>query len=284
MSTILVTGATGNVGSEVIRYLVQDGANVRAAILPTQKPRAPFDGRVETVPFDFGDPATHAPALDGVTKLFLMRPPAISDTRRYIDPVIAQARASGVSQIVFLSLLGAEKNPVVPHAGIEKSILASGVPYTFLRPSFFDQNLSTTHRADIKEYGQIYVPAGNGKTSFIDVRDIAAVAAKTLIEDGHANKAYPLTGDVALDYAQVAVIFSGVLGRRITYPNPSIPAFARRMRQRGLNWSYIGVMIGIYTTAKLGLAATVMPDARTLLGRPTITMQQFVQDYRDCWL
>ncbi|MFN8481510.1 MAG: SDR family oxidoreductase [Anaerolineae bacterium] len=284
MSTILVTGATGNVGSEVVRFLLQDGANVRAAILPTQKPRDTFNGRVAYVPFDFGDKATHAPALDGVTRMFLMRPPAISDTRRYIDPVIAQARASCVSQIVFLSLLGAEKNPVVPHAGIEKSILASGVPYTFLRPSFFMQNLSTTHRADIKEYGEIYVPAGQGKTSFIDVRDIAAVAAKTLIEDGHANKAYPLTGDVALDYSQVALIFSAVLGRRITYPNPSILGFARRMRQRGLNWSYIGVMIGIYTTAKLGMAGGVTDEAHMLLGRPTITMQQFVQDYRDCWL
>lgn len=284
MSTILVTGATGNVGSEVVRLLAQDGATVRAAVLPTQKPQDTFDGRVEYVPFDFGDKATHAPALDGVTKMFLMRPPAISDTERYIDPVIAQAKASGVSQIVFLSLLGAEKNPVVPHAGIEKSILASGVPYTFLRPSFFMQNLSTTHRADIQEYGQIYVPAGKGKTSFIDVRDIAAVAAKTLIEDGHENKAYPLTGDVALDYSQVAVIFSGVLGRRITYPNPSMLAFARRMRQRGINWSYIAVMIGIYTTAKLGMAGGVTADTHTLLGRPTITMQQFVQDYRDCWL
>ncbi len=146
------------------------------------------------------------------------------------------------------------------------------------------QNLSTTHRLDIKEYGQIYVPAGKGKTSFIDVRDIAAVAAKTLMEDGHENKAYPLTGDIALDYSQVAVIFSGVLGRRITYPNPSILAFARRMRQRGLNWSYIGVMIGIYTTARLGLAGGVTSDAHDLLGRPTITMQQFVQDYGDCWL
>ncbi len=140
MSTILVTGATGNVGSEVVRLLVEDGAHVRAAILPTRKPRAPFDRRVKIVPFDFGDPASHAPALDGVTKMFLMRPPAISDTKRYIDPVIAQAKASGVSQIVFLSLLGAEKNRVVPHAGIEKSILASGVPYTFLRPSFLKQD------------------------------------------------------------------------------------------------------------------------------------------------
>lgn len=283
MPSILITGATGNVGSEILRQLVAQGHPVRAAILEAERGRLPASPLIEPVALDFGAAATYGPALDGIERVFLMRPPQISDTKTYIDPFIHTARDRGVRQMVLLSLLGAEKNPIVPHARIEKSMLAAGIPYTFLRPSFFMQNLSTTHRLDIKDHNDIFVPAGRGTTSFIDVRDIAAVAVKTLTEDGHLHRAYPLTGDVALDYYQVADIFTQVLGRRIVYPNPSIPAFIRRMRGRGLNWSYIAVMIGIYTTARLGMAGGVTPDTRVMLGRPTIPMQQFIVDHRDCW-
>lgn len=279
MGTILVTGASGNVGAEVVRRLREAGAAVRVA---DRRPKA--EAGVESVVFDFGDAATFGPALQGVEKLFLLRPPALADTKRYFVPVIEAARAAGVRHIVFLSLLGAEKNKVVPHAGIEAAILASGVPYTFLRPSFFMQNLSTTHRDDIRDRGDILVPAGRGKTSFIDVRDIAAVAARTLTEPGHENRAYPLTGSEALDYGQVAQILSEVVGRRIVYSNPSIPRFVLHMRRRGLAWGFIFVMVGIYTTCRLGLAGGITPDTQRLLGRPPITMRQFAADYRDCWL
>ncbi|MCW5850372.1 MAG: SDR family oxidoreductase [Anaerolineae bacterium] len=279
MAVILVTGAGGNVGAETVRLLKAAGAAVRAA---ERQPRA--EAGVESVRFDFGDPATFGPALQGVEKLFLLRPPALADTRRYFVPVIQAAQAAGVRHIVFLSLLGAEKNKVVPHASIEAAILASGVPYTFLRPSFFMQNLSTTHRDDIRQWGDILAPAGRGKTSFIDVRDIAAVAAKTLTEPGHANRAYSLTGAEALDYSEVAQILSEVLGRRIVYSNPSIPRFVLHMRRRGLGWGFILVMVGIYTTCRLGLAGGITPDTQQLLGHPPLTLRQFAADYRDCWL
>lgn len=284
MDTILVTGATGNVGAEVVRLLREQPVKIRAAIRPGGRAPVQPDDRVRVVPFDFGDPATYDSALRDVTKLFLLRPPAISNTKRYVDPVIAAARAAGVRQIVFLSLLGAEKNPIVPHRKIEDALKVSGVPWTLLRPSFFMQNLSTTHRADIQRHRDIFVPAGRGKTSFIDVRDIAAVAAKTLTEPGHDYRAYPLTGSAALDYAQVARIFSEILGRPIVYRQPSIPQFINRMYLRGMPWSFILVMVGIYTTARLGLAGTITNDTATLLGRPSITMRQFVADYRACWV
>lgn len=281
---ILVTGATGNVGVEIVQLLRQQQQAVRAAVRSIDAaPKSSGDG-VQYVAFDFADPATFQPALDGVTKLFLMRPPAIANTKKYIDPFIEAARQAGIQQIVLLSLLGAEKNPIVPHRKIEKSILHSGIPYTFLRPSFFMQNLSTTHCADIQKHKEIFVPAGNGKTSFIDVRDIAAVAAKTLIEPGHTNNAYPLTGNEALDYGEVAQILGASLERSIRYTNSSIPQFIKRFQLRGYPLSFILVMISIYTTARLGLAGTITPDTERLLGRPPITMRQFVQDYRACWI
>lgn len=127
-----------------------------------------------------------------------------------------------------------EKNPIVPHHKIEKIIKESGIPYTFLRPSFFMQNLISQHGEELRKEKIIFVPAGKGKPSFIDVRDIATVAAKILTEDGHENKGYSLTGCEALDYYEVADIISKELGETITYVNPSIPKFKRKMLAKGI--------------------------------------------------
>lgn len=130
-----------------------------------------------------------AGAFDGVDRLFLVRPPAISDTRRHVNPAIDAARPAGVRHVVLLSLLGAEKNPILPHRRIEQHLEAAGPAWTFLRAGFVMQNLSTTHRPEIRDEGVIAVPAGRGKTSFVDARDIAAAGAIVLAEPGHRNRA-----------------------------------------------------------------------------------------------
>lgn len=280
MSTplILVTGATGNVGAEVLKILVTAGARVLAA---ARSGDTKVPSGAEIVRFDFREPGTFS-AFQGVRRVFLMRPPEMSDARRDLGPAIEAMKAAGVQQVVFLSLLGAEKNPVVPHRAVEKLLLESGMDWVFLRPSFFMQNLSTTHRDDIKERGDVFVPAGNGRTSFIDVRDIAAVGAKALLE-GHRNVAYPLTGDEALTYDDVARELSLALERKITYSNPSAFRFYRAWRARGKPTPFILVMIAIYTTVKLGFAAKITDDTRRLLGRPAITFRQFAHDEQRAW-
>jgi nucleoside-diphosphate-sugar epimerase len=145
------------------------------------------------------------------------------------------------------------------------------------------QNLSTTHRADIRECGELLVPAGRGRTSFIDVRDIAEVAAQVLTERGHEQQAYALTGAEALTYAEVARIMAEELGRPIQYHAPGPLAFARHMRRRGYSRRFILVMVAIYSTARLGLAATVTPDTARLLGRQPRSVRAFTRDYRACW-
>lgn len=282
-SKIFVTGATGNVGSEVMRLLHTQGYQVRAGVRNPRDVNINLPHGVQSVVFDFEKPETFEPALRGISKLFLIRPPAISQVKKYIYPAIVAATAAGVEHIVFLSLLGAEHNRIVPHAKIEAYIKSLGIHYTFLRAGFFMQNLNTTHCQDIRDYNEIFVPAGKGKTSFIDVRDIAAVAVKVMTESGHENRAYALTGGKALDYYEVAEIFTNVLARRVVYSNPSIFKFAFRMYRRGLQPQFIAVMIAIYTTTRLGLAATVTEDVRHLLQRAPITMEEFVSDYRDFW-
>ena len=281
----LVTGATGNVGAEVVKSLQQLGQSVVTATMNEQDAQqVPVDPNTSAVRFDFGDPTTYPAAFAGVSKLFLMRPPQISNVKRYLFPVIDYAKQVGVEQIVFLSLIGVERNPVVPHHKVEKYILTSGVPYTFVRPSFYMQNLNTTHRVEIRDQNIICVPVGRAKTSFIDVRDIGAVAAKVLTENEHQNKAYELTGSEALDYYQVAELFTDILGRKITYRNPSVFEFIRVSRARGIPWAFVMVMVGLYTSTRFGMAKQITRDVQNLLGRQPIRMQQYIQDYAETWL
>jgi uncharacterized protein YbjT (DUF2867 family) len=213
-----------------------------------------------------------------------VRPPEIADVRRLIAPAVAAAGRAGVERVVFLSLLGVERNRLVPHQRIERRLRSSGMAWTFLCAGYFMQNLNTIHRDDIREHGEIFVPAGAGQASFIDVRDIAAVAARALTEDGHAGRAYPLTGAAALGYAEVARQFTAGLGRPIRYADPSPLAFARRMAGRRLPPGLIPITLALYTTPRLGLAATVTDDAARLLGRAPIAMPRYIADYRRAWL
>jgi uncharacterized protein YbjT (DUF2867 family) len=115
------------------------------------------------------------------------------------------------------------------------------------------------------------------------VRDIAAVAVKALTEDGHAQQSYDLTGPEALSYDEVARLFTEVLGREIVYANPSVLAFAKRMRRQGYPVGFIGVTSALYTIACLGLAARVAKEVVRVLGRSPISFRQYVQDYKNCW-
>ena len=284
ISTILVTGATGNIGLDVFNQLAAAGVSATAAVRNPDKARAILGDHADIIPFDFKNQTTYASALGGIQKLFLVRPPDITDVKSYVRPVIQAAHDAGVKHVVFLSLLGVENNPIVPHYTIERDLMASGMAWTFLRASFFMQNLNTTHRAEIRDENMLMMPAGHGKTSFIDGRDIAAMAVKALIESGHENKGYPLTGGDALDYFAVADMLTAVLDRKITYHNPSLISFARRMKAQGNPWAYILVTSALYTTAKLGMAAKITDDTERLLGRPPIQMRQYIEDYKQSWM
>ena len=281
--TILVTGALGNVGSAVVQALSAAGYAPRAADLSVTQLRARYGETVEAVALDFGRPETFAAALAGVKRLFLMRPPQITDVKRYLLPFLDAAQTAGIGHVVFLSLIGIEQNRRVPHYQVEQYLRASALRWTFLRASFFMQNLSGTHRAEIRDRGELYVPVGRGKTSFIDVRDIGAVAAVALTQPGHENTAYDLTGPAALDYDAVAAILSEVLGRTIVYRNPSVPAFLWRTLRSGAPLPFALVMAFLYTQTRRGMSAFVTDEVARLLGRPPITLRQFAADYRAVW-
>lgn len=276
---IAVTGAPGNVGTPLVRALLARGARVRVLARRPEAARAVFGERpaLEYRPLEFGDRRTYVPAFQGVGRLFVIRPPQVSQVARDMVPALDVALGAGVEHMALLSLQGAEKITFVPHAQLERYLRESGAAYTFLRPSFFMQNLTTTHLPELRR-GEVYVPAGRGRTSLIDVRDIAEVAALVLTEPGHAGQAYELTGSEALTYTEVAGKFSAATGRPIRYTDPSPLAFFRHMRARGLPAAQVLVMEAIYATARFGLAGRVTPDTARLLGRAPRSFDDFARD------
>ncbi len=275
---ILVTGSSGLVGREVASRLA-GRALVRLAL---RDPAGGAEG-AERVRFDFRDPSTFEAALRGVGRVFLLRPPRLARPRRDFGPFVEAMRRAGVGQVVFLSVRGAAGNPLLPHHGIERLLEASGLAWTHLRPNDFMQNFATVHRADIRDRGEIWAPAGRGRTSFVDARDVAEAAVRTLTEPGHGRRAYTLTGGRAFDLEEVAALLSDVLGRPVAYRNPGIPAFLRHTRGSGQPLALGLVMTGVYTVARLGLAAEVTPDLAGLLGRPPMGLRCFVQDCAAVW-
>ncbi|SEJ24372.1 Uncharacterized conserved protein YbjT, contains NAD(P)-binding and DUF2867 domains [Deinococcus reticulitermitis] len=274
-----VTGAPGNVGTPLVRALLSRGARVRVLARRPDAARRVFGEQpgLDYAPLEFGDRRTYVAAFQGVERLFVARPPQVSQVARDMVPALDVALGAGVRHMALLSLQGAEKITFVPHARLEQYLLSSGVAHTLLRPSFFMQNLTTTHLPELRR-GEVYIPAGQGRTSFIDVRDIADVAALVLTETGHAGQAYELTGSEALTYTEVAGKFSAATGRPIRYTDPSPLAFFRHMRARGLPTAQVMVMEAIYATARFGLAARVTPDTARLLGRAPRLFDEFSRD------
>lgn len=284
MSTpILVTGSAGNIGRPLVPDLLASGSAVRAAVTRTDSAPAELAGS-ELVAFDFQRPTTWGPAFDGVRTMFLLRPPQLSRVTRDLLPAVEFGARNGLRHVVFLSLQGADSNRVVPHARVEKALRASTLDWTFVRPSFFMQNLSTTHRQDVVD-AHLLVPAGSGRTAFVDAFDVAAVAAAALRDPAaHVGRAWTPTGPEALTYDEVAAELSRALDRRIAYDRPGLVRYARHAHARlGLPWGMVAVTGAIYTIARLGLAAGLTDDVRTVTGAAPRPFADFARRESAAW-
>ncbi|WP_375426380.1 NmrA family NAD(P)-binding protein [uncultured Friedmanniella sp.] len=276
--SLLVTGATGTVGRSLISSLVSAGVEVGAA---SRRPAPPVSPLVTPVRLDFTDPSTWD-AFTGVRTLFLVRPPELARPQRDLFPALAASVRAGLRHVVFLSVQGVERLRVVPHARIEAWLRASGLGWTFLRASFFDQNLITVHGAQVRERDELIMPAGQGRTAFVDAHDLAEVAAQAMLDPATADgQAWTLTGSEALTYGEVAGIMTAVLGRPIRYAQPGLLRYTLRARRElAMPAGLVAMTSAVYTTARLGLAAGLTDEVARLLGRGPTTMTEFVRRER----
>lgn len=276
MGKILVTGATGNVGLAVVKHLTERKQQVIAAVIDLDKEPKKLPPNIEYRMFDFLNPELYKNSLEDVDRVFLMRPPQLGNPKD-LEPFVRELKDRNIKLVVFLSLLGVEKNPFPPHGKIEKQIVDIGLPYSFLRPSFFMQNLTGLHLEDIVKHNEIIVPVGRSRTSFIDADDIGKAAAVCLADpEKHKNTKHTLTGPEALNYYQVAEIFSRVLERKVSFNNPSFFRYRGYMKDRGFEKDYINVTTLLYLMTRVGTANLVNDDFYKLTGEKPTTFEEFV--------
>lgn len=282
MTKVLITGATGNVGTEVIKSLqnIDHQLDIYAGVRNSNEDRLKLSNyKVNFSLFDFTDVETYKTALDGCKILFLLRPPQISEVEKYFIPIIDACKDKGVKHIVFLSVQGVEKSKIIPHHKIEKLIVASKIPYTFLRPAYFMQNFTTTLHNDLVNMKRIYLPAGNAKFTLIDVRDIGLVAASVLTNTSqHINKSYELTCKEKLSFSEMAKKISDILQTNIQFISPNLVRFFLTKRKEKTPTMLILVMIMLHYVPRFQKDPEITDWVEKITNKQPTTFEQFIND------
>lgn len=256
---VLVTGASGTVGRHVTAQLFEAGETVRVAMRTPPPAHQVEPTGSAYVAFDFTDPDTWEAAFTGVTRMFVLRPPQLTRVRRDMLPAVQAAQDAGVEHMVLLSVQGVEHLPMAPHAALERWLRRSGLSWTFVRPSFFMENLIYPHGDDIRDWDAITVPAGGGRTAFV-------------------------AGPAALTYHAVAAILRDVLGRPIAYPRPGMLQHVRHARvDLAMPWPLVVLTGIIYTTARLGLADGLTADVQKVTGEAPESLRSWSIRHTEVW-
>jgi uncharacterized protein YbjT (DUF2867 family) len=282
MNRILVTGATGHIGSELVERLKQRGDDF--AVM-TSKAGREVPG-VLTVSGDFKDPASLKRAFSGFDTLFLLLP-LVPGKLELARNAVDAARAAGIRHIVRSSGAGADVNSPISLArlqgSIDQLIVDSGIAHTFLRPSGFMQNLVNYSAGQIKA-GTLYAPHGDGAQSLIDVRDIADCAAAVLANPAaHAGKAYTLTGGEAFNNAQQLALISQAIGRPVNYVDVPESAATEAMKGMGMPEVLVDWFTSLNRVVKQGYAAGITDDVQRLTGHAPRRLADFVAENADAW-
>jgi len=240
------------------------------------------DFKIKLSRFDFTDITSYQQGLTDCDILFLLRPPQISAVEKYFAPIIDTCKEKGVQHIVFLSVQGVEKSTLIPHHHIERLIVSSKIPYTFLRPAYFMQNFTTTLHKDLVNKRQIYLPAGKAKFTLIDVRDIGEVFSVILTNlSQHTNKSYELTSIEKLTFSEMARTLSVILGTEIKFKSPNLLSFFLTKRNEKVPTPLILVMIMLHYFPRFQKDPVITDWVEKITGRRPTSFEQFVKDNKN---
>jgi uncharacterized protein YbjT (DUF2867 family) len=277
MSRILVVGASGTVGSELSRVLAAQGETVVKAT--SRQP-----GAADQVQLDVVSQAGLKAAFVGVDRAFFLAPPGHTNQEALLAPLINEAKAHGLKKVVLMTAMGANADEDLPMRKAERRLEASGLAYNIIRPNWFMQNFNTFWLHGIQTVGQIFLPVGNAKGSFIDARDIAAVAARLLTSQTFTNRDFDLTGPRALDHTEVAAILTQATGKTIGFTDIMPDAMLQGLLGAGLPEDYARFLVLILGYFKAGHAERTTDAVLQITGHAPRTIEQYAKDYRASWV
>jgi uncharacterized protein YbjT (DUF2867 family) len=280
---ILVTGATGTVGSPLVATLHERGVAFRALTRSAGHAAALRALGVEAVQGDLGDAASLRPALAGVDRLFLVTSPgpdAVSQERTAVDAAVR----AGVTHVVKLSVIDADlRSPcrfMRGHAESERHLRATGIAHTILRPNSFLQNLLGTPAAAVREVGTIIAANDDARISFVDAADVARVAAVVLTRAEHDGQTYELTGPAPRSYPEIAEALTRLLGRAVQYVDIPDETFRARVLGSGASLWLAEGMMELAQYNRTGRPARVSADVERVTGRRPATVEEFLSAHR----
>ncbi len=279
MSKILLTGATGTIGSQVLNALLNAGASVRVGVRNPAKSAEIAERGAEVVTFDYDQPATLDAAMQGAPTLFLLTP-FVEDPVPYTRLALDAAKRAGVQHVVRLSVVGADPNGIGPgrhHGKCDALLKDSGLAWTILAPTFFQDNLLNYTGGSIQRDNAFYGAAGDGKISYVSALDIGRVACETLLHpSAHVGQTYVLTGPEALSEHDVARIISEIVGREIHYVNLTPEQLGGGMRANHLPEWMVEDMLALEQIKANGWAEAVAHDIEKVLHAPATRMKDYL--------
>ncbi|WP_109486476.1 NmrA family NAD(P)-binding protein [Occallatibacter savannae] len=282
---ILVTGATGNVGGEVVRCLIERGIEVRAL---ARKPESvKFPTGVEVVPGDLTDPDSIRAAMNGVEKLFLLNA-VVADELTQALITYGIAKRAAIKHVAYVSVYKADRFLDVPHfaskVAVENALKEFGIPYTILRPGYFFQN-DLSLKPLLENVGIYPMPIGNAGISAIDSRDVAGAAAVTLTQPGHEGQTYNLVSSSQITGPGNAALWSKALGKPIAYTGEDFDGFEKQMSSQMPAWMAYDMRTMLEGYVQRGFASTQADVDRVtkLLGRAPRTYEALVQEAAGEW-
>ncbi|MEM7485479.1 MAG: SDR family oxidoreductase [Bacteroidota bacterium] len=267
MRTYFITGASGTIGSNVVKALLEKNDGVIAATRHPEKSAALFGDKVESVSFDYDDASTFDHALEG-DGIFLLGPPLYSDLFNLLVPFVDFLVSNKYSgRIVYLSAYGMDEMEELPfHRQMEDKLKASALDWTIVRPGFFMQNFGNYERENIEERNMLFSPAGNGKTPFVSAVDVGSAVAELLVDLNRSKEIHILTGAVPYSYFDIAEILSDITGKKIVYPNPNDETYRKVLKESGAPDMIADYMLPVYRLIKNGIVEETHQGVQELTG------------------